>query len=154
MRAAPAVGFDYRASRALLAATIAVAALAIVAVAISGAPHRLRVALMLLIVVCGAASLARLLRPRIRSLLWRADGGVDLALRHTRFDRRPEVHGTIQQARVVGPLIVLVLHWPPRGHATLWLLPDNLDPDIRRRLRMRLGSGHAGAPLSGNADSG
>jgi toxin CptA len=145
---------DYRASRVLLAATIAVAALAMVAVAISGAPRWLRVALVLLVAVAGAASLVRLLRPRIGSLLWRTDGGVDLVLRRTRPDRRREAQGAIQQARVMGPLIVLAVRWPPHGGSTLWLLPDNLDPDTRRRLRMRIGSGRACAPASGNADSG
>lgn len=154
MRTAPAVAFDYRPSRVLAVATCAVSLLAVWAVAISGAPQWLRVALMLLVVVSGAGSLARLLRPRIRSLLWRTDGAVELALRDRTHEQVRAALGMLQSARVMGPLIVLVLRWSPHGHATLWLLPDNLDPDTRRRLRIRLGSGRAGAPLSGNADSG
>lgn len=154
MRTAPAVAFEYHPSRVLAIATLAVSLLAAWAVAISGAPRGWRLALMLLVVLYGAFSLARLLQPRVRSVLWRVDGTVELVLR----DRTPEDGGaalaTIQGARVVGPLIVLALRWPPRGSATVWLLPDNLDADTRRRLRMRLGSGRAGARASGNADSG
>jgi len=153
VRAAPAVAFDYRPSRMLAAATCAVSLLALWAVAIGGVPEWLRLASMALIVVAGVASLVRLLRPRIRSLLWRADGTVELVLQHRTREHDGDVLGGLRGARLMGPLIVLVLHWPPRGRAALWLLPDNLDPDTRRRLRMRLGSGDTRA-LSGNADSG
>ena len=154
MRAAPALGIEYRPSRLLAAATVAVGLLALWAIAISGAPEWLRAALVLFVFSAGTVSLARWLRPRVRSLLWRTDGAVELALRERTQDPGRAALGTLQGARVMGPLIVLVLRWPPRGRATLWLLPDNLDPGTRRRLRMRLGSGRTGAPLSGNADSG
>lgn len=154
MGTAPAIGFDYRPSRVLVVATFAVSLLAPWAVAISGIPQWLRLAMTVLVVVGGAASLARLLRPRIRSLLWRADGTVELVLRDRAREQDRHVLGELRGARVMGPLIVLVPCWPPRGRAALWLLPDNLDPDTRRRLRMRLGSGDTHAPLSGNADSG
>jgi toxin CptA len=49
-----------------------------------------------------------------------------------------EVEGRLRAGRVLGPLIVLRLAWAPRGRAALALLPDNLDADTRRRLRMRL----------------
>lgn len=154
MRTAPAIGFDYRPSRLLAVATATVSLLALWAVAISGVPEWLRVVLMLFVVWIGTVSLAHWLRPRVRSLLWRADGAAELALRDRTHERSRTALGTLRSARMMGPLIVLVLNWPPRGRATLWLLPDNLDPDTRRRLRMRLGSGDANAPLSGNADSG
>ena len=153
MKTAPAVAFDYRPSRVLAAATFAVSLLAMWAVAISGVPQWLRLALALLVAVSGAASLARLLRPRIRSLLWRADGTVELVLRNRTHEKAGDVLGELRGARVMGPLIVLVLRWPPRRRAAMWLLPDNLDSDTRRRLRMRLGSGDM-RTLSGNADSG
>jgi toxin CptA len=154
VRTAPAVAFDHRPSRVLASATLAISLLALWAIVISGVPEWLRLVLMLSVVLSGAASLIRLLRPRVRSLLWRSDGSVELVLRdRARDDGSPAV-GMLQGARVMGPLVVLTLHWPLRGRATLWLLPDNLDPDTHRRLRMRLGSGRAGAALSGNADSG
>ena len=90
----------------------------------------------------------------MRSILWRADGGADLVLNDRPGDNRREAQGAIQAMRVMGPLIALTLRWPPRGRATLWLLPDSLDVDTRRRLRMRLGADPDGSFASGNADSG
>ncbi|HEX5488493.1 MAG TPA: protein YgfX [Rhodanobacteraceae bacterium] len=154
MRTPPAVAFEYRRSPSLIVATIMMALLAIAALWISGLPRWLRVALPVLVGGYAGVALGRLLRPRIRSLLWRADGGFDLTLDDTLADGRREVQGTIQNARIMGPLIVLTLRWPPRERAALWLLPDNLDADTRRRLRMRLGAVGTRAAASGNADSG
>lgn len=154
MKAPPAIALECHPSRLLAAATVTVALLASWAVAISGAAVWLRTALMAWAMLAGAASLVRLLRPRVRSLRWRADGTLELRMRDRWSEPAKDVAGTLQGARVIGPLIVLVLRWPPRGRATLWLLPDNLDGDTRRRLRMRLGRGYAGTALSGNADSG
>lgn len=153
MRTPPAIAFHYRVSRTLVAATIAVSLLAICAVSISGSPQWLRSTLAVLVVAFGSATLVRMFRRRIRSLLWRGDGGVEIRLRGRALDDEREVQGGVHSARVMGPLIVLALRWPPREYASLWLLPDNLDPDTRRRLRMRLNTG-AGGFESGNADSG
>lgn len=152
MKAAPAIGLRYRASRLLITAVLVVASLAIVATWLGGLPHGLAMALTLGIAVYTGLALGNLLRPRVRSILWRADGGADLVLNDRLGDGRREVQGAIHAARVTGPLIALTLRWPPRGCATLWLLPDNLDADLHRRLRMRLGAGTGVA--SGNADSG
>ncbi len=153
MRAPSAIGFDCRTSPTLVVATVAVGMLAIVAVWISRGPHWLHLCLTLLVAGYTGATVGQMLRPRVKSLLWRADGGVDLVLDDTLTDGRREVQGVVRTARVMGPLIVLSLRWPRRGRATVWLLPDNLDADTRRRLRMRLGAGDAGL-ASGNADSG
>lgn len=131
-----------------------VSLLAMFAVWISGGPHWLRSALTALVGAFGGVAVARVLRPRIRSLLWRPDGGVDFTFNDTPTDGCREVEGAIYSARVMGPLIVLTLGWSPRERVSLWLLPDNLDADTHRRLRMRLGAGGSGAPSSGNADSG
>lgn len=152
MKSAPAMGVRYRASRLLIGATLVVALLAIAAIWLSGLPHGLAVVLTLAIATYTGAALGNLLRPRVRSVVWRADGGADLVLNDRLGDGRREVQGAIHAARMTGPLIALTLRWPPRGRATLWLLPDNLDADTRRRLRMRLGA-EAGV-ASGNADSG
>lgn len=148
---APAIGFDYRGSRMLIATTLALAALAVVAIWISGAPPWLRWLSIPLVGACAGVAWGRLLRPRVRTLLWRADGGVELALNDTIVDGAREAIGAVEGGRIMGPLIVLTLRWPRRGRAALWLLPDNLDPDTRRRLRVRLGA-HVGAGASGNAD--
>jgi toxin CptA len=154
MKSAPAVGFRYRASRLLLVAMLVVAMLALVAIWLSALPRWASLALVLVIVAYAGAALGSLLRPRVRSVLWRADGGADIALDDRLGDRRREAQGAIHVARVMGPLIALTLRWPPRGRATLWLLPDNLDADTRRRLRMRLGAEADGSFASGNTDSG
>ncbi len=153
MKAAPAIGFAYRASRGLILATWVTAILATVAVWLSGLPHWAHFALTLGIAgIMGAAS-GNLLRPRVRSVLWRGDGGADLVLNHRPGDNRREAQGAIQAVRVMGPLIALTLRWPPRERAHLWLLPDNLDAETRRRLRVRLGAAPGGSFTSGNADS-
>ncbi|HEX5960812.1 MAG TPA: hypothetical protein VFY97_06155 [Rhodanobacteraceae bacterium] len=153
MKSAPAIGFSYRTSRWLLAGTPGIAVLAIVAVSISGSPAWLRWGSIVFIAAYAGAAFGRALRPRIRSLLWLADGGIEIRLRDSMRDSGRSVHGELLGARVMGPLIVLTLRWPLRERAHLWLLPDNLDVDTRRRLRMRLGAGPGAAPASGNADS-
>jgi toxin CptA len=150
----PAIGFPYRASHWLVAATIVMALLAMVAVGFSAAPYWARLVAPLPIGVYAGTALARLLKPRVRSVLWRSDGVVALTLRGASSADQRETQGTVQSARWMGPLIVLTLDWPPRGRATLWLLPDNLDHETHRRLRMRLGVAGSGSLASGNADSG
>jgi toxin CptA len=152
MKSAPAIGFDYRASRLLILATSIVALLAVAAVWLSGLPWLAQLALSLGIAAAAGVALGNLLRPCVRAVRWRSDGGADVFLNDRLGDGRREVQGEICAARVMGPLVALSLRWPPRGRATLWLLPDNLDPETRRRLRMRLGAGAAGL-LSGNADN-
>ncbi len=138
----------------LLVATVVVALLAMLAVWLSGAVQWLRLVLTFAAAGVGGMAAGNLLRPRIRSLLWRSEGGVDLVLNDTLADGRHEVRGAIQGARVMGPLIVLTVRWPPRERATIWLLSDNLDTDVLRRLRMRLGAQAGDGFASGNADSG
>lgn len=154
MRTPPAIALECRRSLSLIVATMAIALLAIAALWISGLPHWLRLALSAFVGGYAGVALGRILRPRVKTVLWRADGGIDLTLNDTLTDGRREVQGALHSARAMGPLIMLTLRWPPRERASLWLLPDNLDTDTRRRLRMRLGAGGVGAQASGNADSG
>jgi toxin CptA len=153
VKEAPAIGFHYRASSMLAVATIGVVVLAIAALSWVGGPGWLHGLLLLAIVAYGSWSLISLLRPPVKSVLWRADGGAELTLQDEVSGPRGEVQGAVAYARVLGPLIVLTLRWPPRERMTLWLLPDNLDRDTRRRLRMRLGNATAAGLASGSADS-
>jgi toxin CptA len=150
VKSPPAIGFRCRVSPTLVGATIPVAVLAIIAVSLSALPHWLRALSIAFVGGYTGTALFRLLRPRIASVLWRADGSVELVLR---CDENTPAQGVVQNARIMGPLIVLTVRWPPRERAHLWLLPDNLDADTRRRLRMRLGTAAAGNLVSGNADS-
>lgn len=153
MKSVPAIGFRYRASLLLAVATASVALLAIVATWLIRGPAWLHLVLIVIVAAYAVTAIRNLARPSITSLLWRADGGVELTLRDGSTETGRTVQGALQGTRVLGPLIVLTLRWPPRGHATIWLLPDNLDADTRRRLRMRLGA-EIDALASGNADSG
>lgn len=137
----------------LVIATLVVGLLALVAVQLVRGPAWLHHVLHLAIVAYVAAVVAGMLRPRVKALVWREDGTTDIALRDGVVEDGRTVQGAVGSARVLGPLIVLTLRWPPRERAHLWLLPDNLDADTRRRLRMRLGAEAAGATASGNADS-
>lgn len=152
MKGPPAIGFQCRPSKTLVAATIVVSLLAIAAAWLTRGPAWLHAVLTAVIAAGCGFSLARQFRPRVRALLWRADGGVELTLGLPAGNQR-EVQGELRSARILGPLIVLTLRWPPRTGTSLWLLPDNLAADPRRRMRMRLGA----APdtiASGNTDSG
>ena len=140
MTSAPPIGFEYHGSRLLMVGLIVMAVLAIAAVIMAELPQLLRGTLLAVVGAMFGASFARLLRPRVRTILWRADGGVHLELRDTMFDTRREVSANLHVTHVLGPLITLKLRWLQRGRATLWLLPDNLDADTRRRLRVRLRS--------------
>jgi toxin CptA len=149
MRSAPAIGFECRPSRSLSACIVVVTALALAAIATSGLRLWVNAILATGALVYGATALWRYRRPRVIALTWRTDGSVSIRLAQ-HAGQSEEVQGALQDARVLGFLIVLHLRWP-EGRAGIWLLPDNLDADARRRLRVRLGSDGVGASV--NADS-
>ena len=149
MKTGPTIGFRCRHSPTLLVATVLVSVLAVLAVILAAMPHWLHAILIACIGGYAGSALYRSARPRVRSVLWREDGSVELVLRND----GAMAHGIVQNTRVMGPLIVLTLRWPPRERTHLWLLPDNLDADTRHRLRMRLGSDAMGELVSGNTDS-
>lgn len=150
MRSAPAIGFECKSSRTLSVCIVLLTGLAVIAVASAGLPGWVAATLITGALGYGMAALWRHLHPRVAALMWRGDGGA--SIRVVRRAGEPvEVEGTLQDARVLGFLIVLHLRWPG-GRAGVWILPDNLDADTRRRLRVRLGSdGARGASV--NADS-
>ena len=151
MRSAPSIGFEYRPSRSLTACATGVLLLALLAIALSGIPPWLAALLGALTLAYGGFALRRYLRPPVRALTWRSDGSLAIALSRRSGDAG-EAEGALHAARVFGPLVVLQLRWPPRGRCALWLLPDNLEADARRRLRARLHTDGA-QPASVNADS-
>lgn len=149
MRSAPAIGFEYRPSRTLSVCIVVLAALAVAAIALSGCPRWMGAILAFAALAYGAAGLWRFRHPRVAALTWRSDGSLSIRL-VGRKSEIAEVQGELRDARVLGFLIALQLRWP-EGRAGIWLLPDNLDADTRRRLRVRLGSDGTG--VSVNADS-
>lgn len=148
MKQPPAIGFDCRVSGLLVIATIIAGLLALVAVQLMRGPAWLHYILHLSALAYVSMTVAGMLRPRVKAVVWRVDGSAGITLRDGRA-----LQGAVGSARVMGALIVLTLRWPPRGREHLWLLPDNLDADTRRRLRVRLGAEAAGTLSSGNADS-
>src|SRR6185437_13028482 len=122
--------------------------LAVESIATSGMSWVWKSLLMIACLAYGAVALWRHARPWIRALAWQGDGDVSLTLAERGATETGQ--GSLADARVLGPLIMLSLRWP-KGRATLWLLPDNLGADTRRRLRVRLAMG--GIRASVNADS-
>jgi toxin CptA len=133
MRSVPSIAFEVRPSRLLVVVSGSIAVLAIVAVLASGMPWWLQMPLALAAAVGAVHAVWRLQRRTLTAVGWHGDDRWMLAL-----PGDTDVEGRLRSGRVLGPLIVLRLAWAPRGHAALALLPDNLDADTRRRLRMRL----------------
>ncbi|HET9835815.1 MAG TPA: protein YgfX [Rhodanobacteraceae bacterium] len=149
MRSAPAIGFEHRLSRTLSVCIVLLTALAVTAIALSGLPPWMSEIMATAALAYGGLALWRYRHPRVTALTWRSDGSVSIRLAG-RAGESVEVQGVLQDARVLGFLIVLHLRWPG-GRAGLWILPDNLDADARRRLRVRLGSEGAGASVNTDA---
>ncbi|WP_333676964.1 hypothetical protein [Dyella sp.] len=132
MTSAPAIGFEYRPSRWVPRLFAGVTGLAMVAIAISGLPLLMRIALVLVSTAACVHAIRRLALP-IYAVGWAnqsgwtlrgLDGGDDAA--------------TLVAFRIFRQTVLLRLASARYGKLTLWLMPDNSDADIRRRLRMRL----------------
>lgn len=132
MTSAPAIGFEYRPSRWVPRLLIAVTCVALLAMMLSGTPVFLKIVLAIAAIVTCGYTLHRLRLP-INAVGWASQSGWTL-------------HGvdgaddpaTLLSFRVMRGLVLLRLASQRYGTLTLWLLPDNSDADIRRRLRMRL----------------
>jgi toxin CptA len=132
MTSAPAIGFEYRPSRWPARLFVAVSALAMLAVALSGIPSWAQV-LVAVGVVMGCRRALRQLQTRVSAAGWVPSSGWTLR----GADAADEL-AALRSFKVLGSLILLRLSSPRYGKLTLWLMPDNSDADIRRRLRMRL----------------
>ena len=134
MTSAPALRIELRASPSLLLALTLIAALAVLSLLLADIPWSLRGTAIGPVVVLAALAARHLLRPPISSF--------ELGREDARIWRGADVMpAQWRAARVFGPLLVLRLTWNegPRPHAaTLWLLPDSLDAEQHRCLRIRL----------------
>ncbi|MCP1374916.1 MULTISPECIES: protein YgfX [Dyella] len=134
MTSAPAIGFEYRPSRGLALGLIGMLALAMLSVALSGLPGWGKL-------VLASAAMALVLASRMRqttppaSVGWSPDAGWLLLGRDG-----VETPAVLASHRMLAGCLVLELRVGERRQV-LWLLPDNSDPDTRRRLRMRLAAG-------------
>jgi toxin CptA len=134
MTSAPAVGFEYRPSRWVSRLFVVISALAVVALVLSGVPRWLQTVAVIGVVVACRQALRRLSVP-VDAVGWNHASGWTI-----RGADGTDDPATLRSFRVFGLAILLRLVSPRYGALTLWLMPDNTDADIRRRLRMRLAS--------------
>ena len=139
MTSAPAIGFEYRPSRWLPRLLWLIAALALLALALSGMPWWLKSLAAALVVLMVLRAVRRHLATPVRAAGWSDAGGWSLHL----ADHR-DVPAALASFRVLGGCILLRLRTTALGEQALLLAPDNSDADIRRRLRMRLATVQAG----------
>jgi toxin CptA len=132
MTSAPAIGFEYRSSRWVPRLFVAVTCLTVVAVMASGGPVLMRVVLASVLVAVCSQAIRRLQLP-IYAVGWASRSGWTLR----GLDGADDA-AALLSFRIVGQLVLLRLASGRYGKLTLWLMPDNTDADIRRRLRMRL----------------
>ncbi|GGA18362.1 hypothetical protein [Dyella nitratireducens] len=132
MTSAPAIGFEYRPSRWVPRLFAGVTGLALLATVVSGLPLLARLVLMLASVAGCVHAIRRLSLP-IYAVGWADQSGWTLR----GLDGGDDV-ATLVSFRIVRQLVLLRLTSSRYGKLTLWLMPDNTDSDIRRRLRMRL----------------
>ena len=131
MASAPAIGFEYSPSRLIRRLRWSVAGLAVLALMVSGIDPSMRA---LLVFACAARlGLARWRRaPSPSAAGWHPKSGWTVRIADGR-----DAAMTLRSFHVLAGCIVLNLAGEGMRH-DLWLLPDNTDPDTRRRLRMRL----------------
>jgi toxin CptA len=133
MTSAPAIGFEYRPSRLLRRMLILVAALAVLAVALSALAAWLKLPLVTTASLATWHALRRLATNPIAAAGWSADDAWTL-----RLTDHEDIPATLASFRVLGAFVLLRLQTAERGVQVLLLGPDNSDADICRRLRMRL----------------
>ncbi len=143
MRSAPAIAFDYRPSRWLLAATLVIAVLALVALACSGVPVAVKMALGIFVCAQAGFRLGRFLRPPLRRVAWQPGG-------HWRvIDADGSEHvAELIAGTVRGAWIMLDLRRTDGRRSAFVLAPDSIDADTRRRLRVCLSREQETAPAT------
>lgn len=132
MTSAPAIGFEYRPSRWVARLFVFVACAAAFAVAVSGIPWMLRAATALIIFLACTRAVRRLRTP-IYAVGWASQTGWSVR----GLDGADDA-AVLKSFRIFRQVALLRLISTRYGRLTLWLMPDNADPDTRRRLRMRL----------------
>lgn len=133
MTSAPAISFEVRVALIVAWVMAFITVLALTAIGLSGLTLGLQMLLMLASVIGAVLTIASYLRPPIRHVLWRSDGGCHLQLREG-----SSVEADMRAARVLGAWVFLRFTWASRKTATVWLLGANSSGDVRRRLRVRI----------------
>ncbi|MBS0567472.1 MAG: hypothetical protein JSS59_08695 [Proteobacteria bacterium] len=133
MKSVPAIAFDYRPSRWLLLALALIATFALAAIALCGLNPWIKLALAASTLAYALHSSWRFRHPPFAHVMWHSAGHWRL-----RDAAGSEQIGELDHAVVLGALIVLTLRVDPKRVCSFVLLPDNVDEEIRRRLRVRL----------------
>lgn len=127
MRSAPAIAFDYRPSRLLIAALASMLVLALGSIVASGLDLPWKIGLSAIALCAGMLSLHRLAHPRWTRIAFGEAGWVLV-------DRAgDEASAVLVRYTKLGALQVLTLRAASRSFHTV-ILPDNLSRDARRRI--------------------
>ncbi|HUD42423.1 MAG TPA: hypothetical protein VMR06_10570 [Dokdonella sp.] len=127
MRSAPAIAFDYQPSRLLIAALASMLALALVSINVSGLDWAWKVGLSAIALGACVRSLHHWAHPRWTRIAFGEAGWV-LA------DRAgSEAAAALDRYTKLGAMQVLTLRAESQAFHVV-ILPDNLQPDLRRRL--------------------
>ena len=133
MKSAPAIAFDYRPSRQLGAAGLALAAIAVLAPWFTGLPWWQRALVSIAALAFAAHSFSRFMRPPYQRIAWRASGWT--LVEPTGAERAADL---CRHARFGAWLVLLDFRHGPGAHFHAVIAPDNLDADTRRRLILLL----------------
>jgi len=131
MKSAPTIAFDYRPSRIVAIAAVAVVLLALAAPWLSGLPSALRLVLSTLVLLAGVTSIVHFLRPRLHRVTHGATGWQLVG------DDAAHEAALLSHARI-GSFITLSWRIAGGGRRHAVLAPDNTDPDTRRRVALLL----------------
>jgi toxin CptA len=134
MKSAPAITFDYRPSRLLAIAIVAITVLAVMAVALAGMPWWAKPIAAAGACLYTAYALRRFWRAPSGRFAWQQAGHWRIADAAGGDERIAD----LEDAVVRGPWIVLRLRGADGARVALILGPDNSDADVRRRLRVHL----------------
>ncbi|UPG92024.1 hypothetical protein L2Y96_09755 [Luteibacter aegosomaticola] len=134
MTSAQGITFDARPSAALTSFLSCIVLAGALAPWPTSLPLAARACLSAAALAVGAWQVVRQRRPPLAAAQWHAKGG------WTVVDRHGVVHAAEpRDARVVGEWVCLRLFWHG-ARASLVLGPDNMDAEVLRILRIRLGS--------------
>lgn len=140
MKSAPPIAFDYRPSRTVIAATVAIALVAAVAPWLSALPAAACSALSALALLLAIAALVRFARPGFVRI---AHGAAGWTLLDHAWREHPAL---LVGHRHLGAMLVLDWRHDRRARFRALLVPDNLDAQTRRRLVLLLARGQPAQP--------
>ena len=133
MTSAPAIGFEYRPSRAFQRVLGVVAALALLAVMLSAIDGLAKAAVSVIVLVATWRAMNQMAHSPVVAAGWGAEDRWTVHLAS-----HQDLAAMLASHRVLGPFVLLRLRTTDNREHALLLAPDNSDADIRRRLRMRL----------------